>query len=699
MPRLLPQLTRLYLCTSALIGGLAAGVLSTSLPSSALAQTSPLPYENVLVFGDSLSDNGNLFAISGQPPAPYFNGRFSNGPVWVEQVFTTLGRLTNPGSFASGNIDFAFGGAVSGSTAGQLGQPPGLIDQLNSFDQLRMQGAVKVDSRDVAIYWGGANDYLNLFARLASDPNLASNPSAVMQLAQATVGGAITNLLTGVGRLAASGVTTIIVPNLPDLGATPQARAAGAASAAQASQITTLHNQNLQAQLEALAARLPGVNIVLMPIDALFGSVVLNPTAFGFNNISQACLNATAGTLCGATQSDQNKFLFWDGVHPTTAGHALIAQLFRTLADTTENQTQSAKAIPQSAVSMAATRAFSAALTNRLRQARAGTATLTVDQAALALFTTGGIDHVRLADGADPNRQSDVVSSVVASAPEAGQERPFAFFVAGGRLSGDGEAQGAAPGYDYDNNRLVLGFDYRVGPHFVLGMAGSYHKGEAELSTPGSEGFDTKGFDVGFYASYFTDAFYIDGTIAVGTNDLDDITRITGFPGLTAIGNTSANYLQFGIGAGYNFQFDALSLTPRLGLRNTALTIDRYTESRARGLELSYSERDVDAVVGEIGAEASYLIATDFGYILPTARFGLEHDFVGENREVVGKLANNSAQGVRADGGEADRTVFTLGAGVNADYKSFGLGLDYDVDLNRDGGTEHSVFGSVNLRF
>lgn len=74
-----------------------------------LTSTRGLAQGRVVVFGDSLSDNGNLFAQTGQPPAPYFQGRFSNGPVWVEQLF---GPLNSPiqGTGVAGNVDLAFGG-------------------------------------------------------------------------------------------------------------------------------------------------------------------------------------------------------------------------------------------------------------------------------------------------------------------------------------------------------------------------------------------------------------------------------------------------------------------------------------------------------------------------------------------------------------------------------------------------------------
>ena len=73
----------------------------------------------VVVYGDSLSDNGNLYAASGQPGDPYFQGRRSNGPVAVEELaaalaaplvdFAWLGATTGIGNFADGGTPTTLG--------------------------------------------------------------------------------------------------------------------------------------------------------------------------------------------------------------------------------------------------------------------------------------------------------------------------------------------------------------------------------------------------------------------------------------------------------------------------------------------------------------------------------------------------------------------------------------------------------------
>ena len=78
-------------------------------------------FDEVVVFGDSLSDNGNLVIVEGQPlpdPTLYYQGRLSNGPVWVEY-------LTNPRHLGTALSDKAYGGANSSGLLPPASHPTG----------------------------------------------------------------------------------------------------------------------------------------------------------------------------------------------------------------------------------------------------------------------------------------------------------------------------------------------------------------------------------------------------------------------------------------------------------------------------------------------------------------------------------------------------------------------------------------------
>ena len=69
-------------------------------------------FKTVFAFGDSLSDAGNDYYIDGgtAPVSPYYQGHFSNGLTWVEDLSKKLGLGTLTPSLRGGH-DFAFGGA------------------------------------------------------------------------------------------------------------------------------------------------------------------------------------------------------------------------------------------------------------------------------------------------------------------------------------------------------------------------------------------------------------------------------------------------------------------------------------------------------------------------------------------------------------------------------------------------------------
>ncbi|MGI9449228.1 MAG: SGNH/GDSL hydrolase family protein, partial [Geminicoccaceae bacterium] len=67
---------------------------------------------DVVVFGDSLSDRGNIPILSDgvnfPPSPPYVDNRFSNGPVYSELLPGLLGATCDP------SLNFATGGALTG---------------------------------------------------------------------------------------------------------------------------------------------------------------------------------------------------------------------------------------------------------------------------------------------------------------------------------------------------------------------------------------------------------------------------------------------------------------------------------------------------------------------------------------------------------------------------------------------------------
>ena len=241
----------------------------------------------VISYGDSLSDNGNLYAVSAYPPPPYWNGRFSNGTVTVEQL---------AGSLGSPLMDFAWGGAttglgnyVDGGTQTSFGAHgfPGMQPEL----AMSMSTIKPIASTSLFVVWGGPNDFLtNGFTTATADT-------------------AVSDLLSIISQLKTAGAQHILVPGMPDLGLTPDYYGSAGATA-----MSLYFNHEL-------TTLLPN-GVIYFNTFNFMHQVVANPGGYGFTDVQDPCFNGK--TVC----SDPNQYLFWDGFHPTTAADAILAAQF-----------------------------------------------------------------------------------------------------------------------------------------------------------------------------------------------------------------------------------------------------------------------------------------------------------------------------------------------------------------------------------
>jgi phospholipase/lecithinase/hemolysin len=310
------------------------------------------PYSKLYVFGDSLSDGGNLFKATSFvqpfeeflgvdipviPPSPaYAEGRFSNGPVWVEKLAEDLGitltlstelsvlhpklPLSSPvifnsqgfaispffnGSTTTQSVNFAFGGAQTGKTSnGELaGFRPGVLTQVEWFVNDHQQVEKTADSDALYLVWAGANDYHNI-------PD--AEPEEI-----------VGNLKTAIESLYDIGARNFLVPNLPDLGRTPLAlSSASSLPAENLTNLVTEHNLLLDNTLDDLKDSLTGMNPILLDVNSIFNEILTTPEEFGLTNVSQPCLNPVTLTGC----SNPDEYLFWDAIHPTSFAHEILGE-------------------------------------------------------------------------------------------------------------------------------------------------------------------------------------------------------------------------------------------------------------------------------------------------------------------------------------------------------------------------------------
>lgn len=242
----------------------------------------------MVVFGDSLSDTGTVFrATNGlyPPDPPYFQGRYSNGRVWVEYLADRLNLS------ASKINNFACGGATSGSNSNGL--VPGLLSQVQSFTPTN----ARVDAAALYVLWAGANDYL----QGASE---ATTP--------------VKNVMDAIESLSGAGAKRILVANLPNLGQLPATR--NTSKSTNLTALTEAHNQGLRRSLKLLGQQQPDLKIMVLDANALYQEAITQSAKFGFTNVTGACVSGSSAC------SHPEQFLFWDGIHPTTTAHQVLGE-------------------------------------------------------------------------------------------------------------------------------------------------------------------------------------------------------------------------------------------------------------------------------------------------------------------------------------------------------------------------------------
>jgi phospholipase/lecithinase/hemolysin len=269
------------------------------------------PSYDLFVFGDSQSDIGASSRATGglvPPSPPYFNGRFSNGPVPVEFLAEDLGLGMNL------RTNFAIGGATTGrdnSNNNLLPTPLQLGGVLDQIDRFQTQAAtLGAGAEDLYVVWAGANDLLGLISQPANAPTVIAT--------------AVNNIANSVTTLASLGAKQIVVVQTPNLGRLPLSLAAGAF--APLTEVSTTFNTLLAVTLNGLEPTLGGANITVVDLFPLGEAIATNPAQFGFSETQRPFLN---GLTPSDPNADPNTFFFWDRVHPTTRAYDLQADVLR----------------------------------------------------------------------------------------------------------------------------------------------------------------------------------------------------------------------------------------------------------------------------------------------------------------------------------------------------------------------------------
>jgi outer membrane lipase/esterase len=574
-----------------------AGAITAALLFS--ASVSATDFSNVIVFGDSLSDGGNISLATAPGIQPPLRFTTNPGTTAAENVAAGLGFTLAPS--VAGGTDFAWGGA---GFVNNVAAVPTIPQQLQMY--LGANGG-KADSRALYQVWGGANDIFYLSGTL-TDPNAIA--AGAVNAAQTELG-----LL---GGLQAAGARYVVVYNLPDLGKTPSAAAGGAAAQAGASQLAVLYNGVLSSGLGQLSNN--GLNIIPANTYALLNEVIANPSAYGFSNVTApACGAGSSSVQCGPQGSGlpytyapgtNDTYLFADGVHPTTAAHAMLSQYVLSVIHAPEQ------------ISL-------------------------LGEAPLAASTV----------------QNRVMRDQMLTEGKDGDTRAFVNIDYGQQRF---DASDSSPRTTSDNFNFTLGANFFAGEHVTAGVALGIGQHNADFS--GGGGYKLQDISGLGYLGYRNGGGYVGGYVNFGQSNFKDIERrmSIGTMQRTETGKADGSHLGGGLTGGWWFDLaDKLQTGPFATVDWQTVKISGYSESGSDSSAMWFGRQQRDSLLSTLGWRLRGQWQVNNLLMSPYVELGWNHDSRADQRMVSAGLT--SMNGTFAlPGFSPDKSWGTASLGLSA---------------------------------
>ena len=683
---------------------LACAVALALASSAAFAQSAPPVqasshaglFDNMVVFGDSLSDDGNLSLALQLPQIVRFTT--NPGQTGIENVADYFEMPMTPA--LAGGTDFAFGGAgLVNNSPGTPSSVPVLPAQLGMY--LQATGG-QADPNALYAVWGGANDIFygatsaaagataqqliqqtiqQLVQQAIAGSVIPNDPTAIAAYtaqitpvvtqqvtAQVEAAAGVTSLMTpdqvqaGIQQAAATelgmidqlgkaGARYVMVFNLPNIGATPEAMAQGATASAQLTGLTLTFNNTLNTGLAKA-----GVNIIPVNTFALLSELIADPSRYGFTNVTQpACTGSSFGCLPagtpGATSTYQpgteNTYLFADGVHPTTATHAMLAQYAESI------------------------------ITAPGEMSLLGEAPLQINESLNRSIT-------------------NQATSSLANAPGNGLRVWVSYDYARQRL----DAQVNSPKSSNDANTLSVGADIHPSDALTAGLA--FTAGQQKDNFAGNAGgFKLQDLLASGYVMWGWDQAYFGAIGSFGHLGYSDLHRNIPIGPTVRYesGSTSGYHTALALTGGWWINFGNWRTGPYADLSWQHAHVDGYSENGGDAAAMTFGNQDRHALIGTLGWQLTGNLQTGGTLLHPFARVAWNHDNDADPRDVTAGLV--SMPGTFALPGFApDKNWGSVGVGLAADFTpSFSGWIGYDGRFSDSSQRVNSLNLGARFRF
>lgn len=581
-------------------------------------------FQSITIFGDSLSDSGQLLGLTATEPNP--DG--SAGMIYVDAVARELGLAVTPSTpllvppaerpppannyavvgYRTGSIfdSIVSQSIVDASTVTTV--PPGIFRSVR--DGYLADPTVTVDPQGLYIVWGGGND-----VRDGADSVAAAD-----------------NVVQGVIALHRAGARHIVVNNVPNIGAVPESGLLGNRETRQADAQTA--NARLAAGLSA-----SGVNVIQTDVYALLDEVAADPTRYGFGAVDQSsnCYDdaAVTGVRCqfedpvfgiNGASPDPARLLFYDGTHPTQHGQAIIGDYLMSFLEA------------PGLISILAETPLSS-----------------------------GRAHVRQIEG-----QLDLEI-------QGARVRGWRGFVAGEGADNDwNEAD-----YDNDAYQITGGAVYGFDDSWMAG--GSLGLGRSDIDFDRDQGgFDQRSLYLSVFGRYDTATLSADALIAFGRLDFDNIERnnLLCAGCRSEQGDTQGNQFLFSLGLRYDLlPQDNSGFGPYLGATYQHVSVDGYQERTSNSsTALRFGGQDQDSLLLSFGLQGKQRFQATGRPVVVQARLLREKELDQDDRTVKAGLRSIPGAGYRLPVDALSQDAWSAGVAVSTELMDgvrAGLGLNW----------------------
>ena len=596
---------------------LSKAILAITLSSIGVSHASD--YSSVTFFGDSLTDGGYFKKATEALGHPQ-SGQYTTNPdnTWVTPFAESLGLNSVQNTYdeatgqqtTTGN-NYAIGGARSGidlqhdKYEDTTGKPLPVYSTRSQVD--RYLADKNIDSKGLYTVWTGAND---LFAVVKDVPNASNIISA-----------AVSDEVATVKKLHDNGANYIVVPNIPDVGLTPNF--VGTPLATFGTGLVSQYNEALYSGVKNT-----GVNVIPLDTFSLVQQVAANPTAYGFSNVTDKACKNTSSVECGRADLDkpgaENSYFFADGVHPTGRAHRMIADY----ANAVVTAPGQVSVLPHIATQ-------SGLATNERLQT-----------------------HI--------NQRQNQNHTLQSISPEGWVSANInSLDVAGFESSG--------------NAQLLLGLDFAHN-NLPNAMTGVYaNLGQSELDSSKRTGLDKVDFDelgLGLYHSHNLGKVQLNGALGYSTIDME-INRKVSLDNYTRHYKSDVDGSRYyaSLQAGYPMQmgnmaqFTNTTITPYLGATANRVKLDAIKEGAADDpIAMQFDEQKYNTVYGTLGVKANSRLSNNLN-VFGDVHYQKQLD--DNHKEVTARVNTLSDMSFTAPKASLDDDSFGASLGLSRQFKSF----------------------------